>query len=238
MTILGAFMRPMSAAVAALTLVVSAAAQDPTYADAAARAVVERARKAMVFERPLQDLRSLVFKGRVRLPTDSDETRDGTVEIKILLPDRYLRVETMGGVTRRSGAAGATVLTAGGTLADERARFARFMLGTLAYAPPEPKLQFASTGESAFPDTVALDVSGAAFSARLVFDAESHVPMRLVFFGERQVSVVVSFANRRPVDGLDLPFRVTTQTPDRVLETLMFDDITVNANISESEFRR
>ncbi len=227
----------LTAVFALAACAVSAAAQDAVYADAAARQMVERARTAVLGSRRPDDLRSFIFKGRIRLPTATDATRDGTVELKILLPDRYLRVETIDGVTRRSGFAGATPLGDGATLAAERAEFARLMLGALVYAPPDPKLRLQSTGESAFADTEALDVSGPSFSARLVFDAAAHVPMRVVLFGERQTSIVVSFANRRAVDGIALPFRVTTQTPDRVLETLMFDEILVNPELRDEDFR-
>jgi hypothetical protein len=199
--------------------------------------MVARARAAIAGQRPVDAVRSLVMRGRLRVPRDPD-LLDGTVEIKILLPDRYLRIDTIGTETRRSGFAGATLLSAGGSLAEERVRFARLMLGVLAYAPAEPKLRVQSAGEGAFADTEAVDVNGAAFSARLVFDASSHLPMRIVFFGERQTSTVVSFANRRSVDGLALPFRVTTQTPDRVLETLMFDEILVDPELRPGEFHR
>jgi hypothetical protein len=216
----------------------AAAAQDPAYADAAARATIERARAAVVHRGTLADVRSLILKGRLRVPTETAEPRDGAVAIKILLPDRYLRVDTLEGVERRMGIAGSNVLTPDGSAAEERARFARVLLGMLAYAPPDAKLRVQSTGESAFADTEAVDLTGPAFTARLVLDAATHVPMRIVFFGDRQVSTVVSFANRRTVDGLELPFRVTTQTPDRVLETLMFDEVLVNPPLAEDEFRR
>lgn len=231
-------MRVFGLVIAASVGLAGAAVQDPTYADAKARQVVERARLAVAPDRPLSGLRSLHFTGRLRLATGTSDMVDGEVDIKILLPDRYLRVDTLAGAARRSGFAGSLSLAAGGSLADERARFARFMLGTLAYAPPGSKLRVQSTGERAFEDTEAVDVAGQAFSARLVVDAASHLPMRVVFFGERQASLVLSFANRRTVDGFDLPFRVTTQTPDRVLETLMFDEILVNPALRESEFRR
>ena len=215
----------------------AAAAQDPDFADAGARRVFEGARAAVLHDNPIAGVRSLVLTGRVRAAAGPDK-RDGQVQIKVLLPDRYSRVDTYGGVERRAGFAGPRLLTPSGTLAQERARFARLMLGALAYAPPEPRLRLQSTGESAFADTEAVDVTGTGFTARLVFDRASRVPMRVVFFGERQVSVVVSFANRRTVDGIDLPSRITTQTPDRVLETLMFDEMAVNANLREDEFRR
>jgi len=213
-------------------------AQPPASTDPAARETFARAHAALVGTDAPRDLRSLVFKGRLRAATERNDAVDGTVDIRILLPDRYLRVDTVGGEERRSGFAGSLLLTRGGTISDERARFARFMLGALAYVPPGNKFRMRVTGESAFPDTEAVDIAGPGFTARLVFDAPSHVPMRIVYFGERQVSTVVSFANRRTVGGLSLPFRVTTQTPDRVLETLMFDDVLVNPDLPESEFRR
>jgi hypothetical protein len=212
--------------------------QRPASGDPAARETLARAHAALVGVDAPRDLRSIVFKGRLRAATESNDAVDGTVDIRILLPDRYLRVDSVGGEERRSGFAGSVLLTRGGTISDERARFARFMLGALAYVPAGSKFQLRMTGESAFPDTEAVDVGAPGFSARLVFDASSHVPLRIVYFGERQVSTVVSFANRRAVGGLNLPFRVTTQTPDRVLETLMFDDILVNPDLQESEFRR
>jgi hypothetical protein len=221
----------------AAIVAMSAVGQDATYMDGAARDLIERGRAAILRDAAVQNLRSLLFKGRVLRATERGDTVDGTVEIKILLPDRYLRIDVIDSAERRSGFAGARVLTPKGNLAREQAQFARFMLGALVYAPSQPRLRLQSTGESAFADTEAVDVSGPAFSARLVFDASTHVPLRLVFFGERQVSIVLSFANRRPVSGLDLPFRVTTQTPDRVLETLMFDEILVNPELPESEFR-
>jgi hypothetical protein len=46
----------------------------------------------------------------------------------------------------------------------------------------------------------------------------------------------MSFANRRPAGGIDLPFRITTQTPDRVLETLMIDEIVVNPDLTDRDF--
>ena len=48
----------------------------------------------------------------------------------------------------------------------------------------------------------------------------------------------MSFANRLDVDGMLLPSRVTTLVADRVLETLMFDEVHVNADLRDSDFRR
>ena len=88
-----------------------------------------------------------------------------------MLPDRYLRVDTINGAERRSGFAGRALITPKGELNAERANFARLMLGLAAYIPSDPPHTFESTGESAFVDTVAVDVTGPAFAARIVFDS-------------------------------------------------------------------
>jgi hypothetical protein len=210
------------------------------FADAGARDLLQRSQGAVARDRSPRDIRSLLFKGRVRVPHEdvADSREDGQVEIRILLPDRYLRIDTSGGSERRSGVAGRVLLAPGSSVRLERARLMRLLLGAVAYGVVAPALLFRSTGENAFADTAALDVSGPHFSARLVFDAPSHIPLRLVYVGDRGASTVMSFANRRPVSGLDLPFRITTQTPERVLETLMFDDIVVNPDLHDGDFRR
>jgi hypothetical protein len=40
------------------------------------------------------------------------------------------------------------------------------------------------------------------------------------------------------VDGVQLPARVTTLIAERVLETLMFDDMRVNPDLNEGDFRK
>ena len=48
---------------------------------------------------------------------------------------------------------------------------------------------------------------------------------------------VMSFADRRLVDGFLLPYRVSTQTPQRVLETLSFDEVRVNPPLRKDDFQ-
>jgi hypothetical protein len=222
------------------------------FADGGARDLLQRSQAAVAHGRSPRDLRSLLFKGRVRVPHEdgidgADNHEDGQVEIRILLPDRYLRIDSSGGSERRSGVAGRVLLTPrdpgspgspGSNVRLERARLMRLLLGAVAYGAAAPPLLFRSTGEGAFAETAALDVSGADFSARLVVDVPSHIPLRLVYVGDRGASTVMSFANRRSVSGIDLPFRITTQSPERVLETLMFDDIFVNPDLHDGDFRR
>lgn len=213
-----------------------AVAEQARFADPAARDLVQRSRARMVQAGAPAALRALGMKGRLRVPGEGDAVTDGTFEIRILLPDRFLRVDTVGSTARRSGFSGRTLLTSGGDLRRERAFFTRLMLGLTAWTAPDQALVFKSTGEGAFADTTAVDVNGPGFSARLVLDAASLVPMRIVYFAEGGVSTVMSFANRRPAGGFDLPFRITTQTPDRVLETLMIDDFVINPDLTDRDF--
>ena len=213
-----------------------AAGVDVRFADQASRDLIRRSREA-IGRAAARDLRSLRLKGLRRVPLEGSEAADGSVEIRILLPDKFLRIDATGAAERRSGFVGRDVLTPRGDLRRERAQLTRLMLGFAAYAAADD-LTIRSTGEAAFADTTAVDVNGSGFSGRLVLDANTFVPLRVVYFVEGGVSTVMSFANRRPVDGWDLPFRVTTQTPDRVLETLMFDEIDINPNLTERDFQR
>jgi hypothetical protein len=218
----------LAGAIAALASGSPAGAQDPArFVDLKARDLFERSRAAVVHQGSLRELHSLRLRGRLRVAVGNDDV-DGRTDIAILLPDHYLRVDTVGSSERRSGFAGRAPLSPTTDLRRAHAELTRLMLGAAAYAMVDQKLAVRSTGEDAFPDTAAVDVDGPSFSARLVVDAASLVPLRVVYFGEGRVSTVVSFADRRTVDGMELPFRVTTRTGERVLETLMFDEILVN----------
>ncbi|HEY7290658.1 MAG TPA: hypothetical protein VH583_12555 [Vicinamibacterales bacterium] len=223
--------------VAALSSI--AEVQQPVqFADARAEELVRRVQAAIAQGRPLSDLHALSMQGRVRVPDDTGSPVDSMVEIKILLPDRYLRRETSDGSERRSGFAGGTLLTAGGDLRVERLKLARLMLGMAASFVGDKVTARVSTDE-AFADTAAIDVTGPSLAGRLVVDLPSYLPLRVVSSGDlRRGSTVVSFSNRRTVGGFDLPFRITTQTSERVLETLMFDDILVNPTLRDSDFRK
>lgn len=189
--------------------------------DADARALVERGRAAVAPARA-GAVRSLRFTGRVRIPQEGSAFDEGHVDIRILLPDQFLRVDTFGSAAKPSR---------------DRAFFTRFLLGAMVYLVPQSRLTIRSTGESAFEDTAAVDVAGPSFTARLVFDYPSLTPLRLTYFPSGSVSTVMAFADRRTVDGVSLPFRVSTQTPQRVLEALLFDDVRVNPPLTKDDFR-
>jgi hypothetical protein len=210
----------------------------PAQGTATAGDELSRARHAVLGRHAPEGIRSLRLEGRLRVGISRDEAVDGLVDIRVLLPDRYLRLDSVNGTERRSGFKGRTSLTSGGDVMAERASFVRLMLGLIAFAPPEPKLAFESTGEPAFADTIAVDVAASGFAARMVFDSMSHIPLRLVYDSRYGAGTVMSFANRRDVDGVQLPSRVTTLIADRVLETLMFDEMQVNPDLHDTDFSR
>jgi hypothetical protein len=218
----------LGGAVVALAFGSPAVAEDPArFVDSKARELFERSRAAIAHGASPRHLHSLRLRGRLRVAVGDDDV-DGLTDITIQLPDHFLRVDTVGSSERKWGFAGSKPISPTTDLRLARAELTRLMLGAVVYALPDQKLAIRSTGEDAFEDTAALDVDGPFFAARLVVDATSFVPMRIVYFGERRVSTVVSFADRRAVGGLELPFRVTTRTSQRVLETLMFDEILVD----------
>jgi len=218
----------LAGAVAALALGSPALPQDPArFVDQQARELFDRSRAAIAHGATPRALHSLRLKGRLRVAVGDDDV-DGRTEITIQLPDRFLRVDVVGSSERRWGFAGSKPLSPATDLRLAHAELTRLMLGAAVYAMPDQKLAVRSTGQDAFEDTAAVDVDGPSFAARFVVDAASFVPMRLVYFGERRVSTVVSFADRRRVEGFALPFRVSTRTAQRVLETLMFDEVVVN----------
>ena len=108
-------------------------------------------------------LKSLIMKGRSRVPGDDGALMQGAVTIKMLLPDNYLRVDTVGPVDKMAGYSGKTVLSAirsnGNTeyppdavraqiLRAEKLRVARLLLGATTYVSADYTLTFTSIGRS------------------------------------------------------------------------------------------
>ena len=208
----------------------------------AAADLLDASRAAVAGGRSLPALRSLSLTGRLRVTGERDTSVDGAVVIRVVLPARFIRVDTIGPVRRVSGFDGTRVLTAGGgraadRLRQERAQLARLMLGAAAMVVWDERVDIQSGGEEAFPDTRTLDLTAKSWSMRYVMDAATAMPMRLVYFGTGRGTTITSFADRRNVDGYQLPHRITTTTSERVLETLMFDDVLVNPTLTDADFR-
>ena len=122
-------------------------------------------------------LKSLIMKGHSRVPGDDGTLMAGTVTIKMLLPDNYLRTDVVAGVEKSAGYTGKTVLSAirstgnteyppdairGQILRAEKLRVARLLL-----------------------------VRGDNLVARYVVDAATHAPSRLIFPGSDKSEIVI-----------------------------------------------
>jgi hypothetical protein len=137
-----------------------------------------------------------------------------------------------------------------------RAHMTRLMLGAATYIPSGQELTFRTSGGMAQmvdprrtaqssavirtgdADPFSIDVSSEGFAARFAVDSVSRVPTQLVYQGSKQMATTMAFADRRAVGGLLMPYRITTTAGSRVLETLTFDEILVNPELSKNDFRR
>jgi hypothetical protein len=205
----------------------------------------------------LARLRSLALKGQSHIPASDGSTLDAAVDIRILLPDRYLRIDSGNFGRRISGYAGTTLLNRvegptgtvsprpddAGVLEADRADLARLMLGMFTYVSEEVPLTL-QTRETLVEmpgtaDPLGIDAVGTrGFSARVVFDARTRVPSRLVFWGPARSVLTMSFLDRRPTGGLRAPFQITTADAGRMLDSMTFDQVTVNPPIDKRDLTR
>jgi len=151
-------------ALAALSLRVGA--QDQTvFMDVAAENLFRNSRAAISKGgRTVYSLHTLILKGRSRFAVDDSGGLAGAaVEIKLLLPDHYLRTDTSGVLQKIAGYAGSRVLSAmhddaavsyppdrlvKQILLNERLRVARLLLGAATYVGPDLALTFRSVPKS------------------------------------------------------------------------------------------
>lgn len=266
-----------------LGLPAGASAQDATrFADVEAQNLFVRSRAAVVSSGSVLLLRSLVLKGDLRTFTDDGRLLEGRIDIRVLLPDHFIRIETFGESQRVSGFAGKVLLTemrdgnrielppeklTSQLLRLVHAHFTRFMLGAVTYVTADQQLTFRSAGgapsmvdprESAYtatssttpqsaagsavvtnstPEPFAMDVMSETLAARFEVDSLTRVPVKLTFQGARKEPNTMKFEDRRAVAGFNLPYRITTSTRERALETIVFDEILVNPELSKADFR-
>ena len=201
-------MKTRSALVLALAVLsMRAAAQDQTvFMDVAAENLFRYSRAAISGGgRTVYTLRTLILKGRSRFVVDDAGGLAGAaVEIKLLLPDHFLRTDTSGVLQKTAGYAGSRVLSAmhddGAVsyppdrlvkqiLLNERLRVARLLLGAATYVGSDLALTFRSVPKS-------VDMVDPRVNARTAVTIEnsSGEPFAALVTGDR-------FAARLVVDG-------------------------------------
>jgi len=228
-----------------------------------ASALLKNARAAIGGESKLAAVRSLALQGHTRILVGSTGKLSDpySLDIRILLPDDYVRIENHDWYETRSGFAGSELLNAAKALKPgstfgasygpeqiniERAVFARLMLGMLAQTPMIPmtlRQTSAATAEVSGPD---------GFSAFLDFDALTHLPTRLRHTGPvhfpqpgstmpsapQQAEIVWTFGDRRDVNGLKLPHHIVRTSRDVTLEEMLFETVRVNPPLSPNDFKK
>ena len=194
--------------------------------------LLAKARKALGGEAKLAEVKSLVATGTFRrnlvdAMSKEPNIMSGEYEISILLPDKFLKEETialpngdsgptllealngekMWNDTRSQGPGMIFIRNAGGDAAARtqglRAQFARYLLAWMLSAPANFQLQFTYAGEAEAPDgrADAIDAKGPDnFAARLFLDKESHMPLMLAYRSAGRMSMT-----RRVMGGGETP---------------------------------
>jgi hypothetical protein len=178
-------------------------------------------------EGSIKNLHSLILKGHARLAQDGGSTAESSVEIKILLPDAYLRVDTLGGTIRATGFEGNHLLTkitedgqtsapppsmTSGLIKGERARFARLLLGSATELSPVLRL----VGRSA-PGIGSMERPGEGARVGAVYNSANE--LRLIEFSGPD-----GFYTRFVVDSAKLPQRLEFQGAKDEIWTTTFSD--------------
>ena len=161
----------------------SVAAQDTTrFGDEAAQNLFVRSRAAVAHAGTVTQLRSLMLRGHLRTMADNGAPLDGAIEIKVLLPDSFLRIETYAAVQRFLGFSGKSLLTAiregnrielppekavPQMLRATQAHFTRLMLGVATYITSDRQMTIRSSGGAA----AMVDPRDSARAAIAVIDA-------------------------------------------------------------------
>jgi hypothetical protein len=201
-------------------------------------------------------LRSMRFKGQSRFPAEGGSLLSAAVELRVLLPDRFMRIDTGPFGRRVTGYAQSVPFDViespdgkrtpdprdpASILRAERAVLARLMFGVAAYASEEVSLHLYTretpTEMPGASDPLGIDaISKDGFTARIVFDARSRMPARVLFWGADRTVLTMALTDRRSTGGLKAPYRIVTTAGDRIVDELLFDEIAVNPSLSKTDF--
>jgi hypothetical protein len=243
-----------------------AAQRYATFRDPHSQQVFRAGRQQLGGEASIEDLRGFVMKGLVRTTDERGAPVIRNVEIRVLLPDHYVRIESAEGFERRTGFAGRSLLSeirsgssverppedmTAALVRTERSRLARLLLGSLLATSSDLWLTLRWTARNAemsrevlgtivSVDTGAppiLDVLGKDFFSRLFLNSQ-RVPLRLEYAAGERDAITMAFDDRRPADGLLWPHRITTTRGGETIDDLFLDEIVVNPPLTGDDFVR
>jgi hypothetical protein len=246
------------AVITAITCIRLAAQEPVLLRDPKAKDLFNSARIA-IFGGPggIARLQGFRFKGRSRFAGSGDNLLLAAVEIRVLLPDRYLRIDTGTFGSRQIGYSGDTSLDriesatgritsdsrgAAAVLQADRLELARLMLGVAMYASQEVpmKLQTRDTqiDMPGLPEALGIDATGETFAARIAFEGKSHLPVRVVFWSGDRTVLTSAFSDRRSIGGIKVPYAIVTTAGERIVDEMLFDEVVVNPKLTKADFSR
>lgn len=230
-----------------------------TLTDAKARELWNSARIA-IFGGPggIARLKSMRFKGHSRFHADDGGLTQAAVEIRVLLPERYLRIDSGTFGRRLTGLDGNTTTNliegpdgkithdpddARAIRYSNRSQLARLMLGVATYASQANPLTLQTRGtprEMPGPsDPLGIDVVGDdGWVARLVLEGKTHLPLRIQHVGADKALLMTLFTDRRSVGGMKVPYSIVTRNGDNIIDEMLFDDVEVNPTLTKADFSR
>lgn len=241
------------------------AQQYVTFRGDAPERLFKQSRDAVGGEAAVMNVTSLVLKGTLR-GSGADGPPERATEIRVLWPDRYVRIESAGDWTKRTGFNGGRNLIAeirmGETvdkppaqattplLRAEKARLARTLLGIGTFVTPEVWLTlqeprgtieigsaFDTSQGAVIPGGRILEaVAKDGFLSIVHFDATG-IPLRVEYDANGR-RVAIAFSDRRQVGNLLLPHTITTTLDGQPLEELTISEYQVNPELTKADFEK
>jgi hypothetical protein len=59
-----------------------------------------------------------------------------------------------------------------------------------------------------------------------------------VFWGENRAVTTMTFGDRKSTGGMKAPYSIITTVGDRILDEMLFDEVTVNPKLTKTDFGR
>lgn len=227
-----------------------------SYEGAGADRLFRMSRMAVGGEASVAGITSLVMKGTAKVTANDGGPAERAIEIRVLLPNNYLRIESGGTWMRRSGFSGDALLTeirrgetldkppaqmAPALLRAEKARLTRFLLGTASITSPVVWMTLKQPGDvtevgSNLGRVLEARNDKENFMTQAFYDTAA-LPLRVEYEGgNRRISI--AFSDRKPVGDLLLPHTITTTVDGSLLEEIRLSAITVNAPLTKADFEK
>jgi hypothetical protein len=230
-------------------------------AQAETQTALAKPRHAIGGEATIKALTSLSITGQAvsaMSATTLLPTAYGPLEMRLVFPSRYVRIDETPAAVRRTGFDGTTaiwqlVAKPGATVksgppgedfvARQRARVARLLLGMIADTKDVLTVSARAadggrvrvTGPDGFDALIECDAVG--LPVRLTYQDNVYVPGGMGSMAQERTEVTMLFEDRKRVDGLTLPHRIRLVAAARQLDEWRFEKIVLNPKFADADFK-